>query len=172
MQSRYYQYSQTTFSSSFQQLPPAAPTLPQNANSLYECSDRATRMIPHSQFLILALPICAQSKWTTEYVRFVRILIDGVTSSSGKSEHQFWDNPCNQKSRQNLNEIKRDFSRNLRTFLEKIFSFTYQIMEYFVHVVSKLTCKPRRPVDILVRSLSPFPFSFLTSWLQTEIPKG
>ncbi len=32
MQSSYYQYSQTTFSSSFQQSPPAVHTLPQNAN--------------------------------------------------------------------------------------------------------------------------------------------
>ncbi len=27
-------------------------------------------------------------------MRFVRILIDCVTSPSGESEHQFWDNPC------------------------------------------------------------------------------
>ncbi len=34
MLSSYYQYSQTTFSSSFQQLPTATPTLPQNTNCL------------------------------------------------------------------------------------------------------------------------------------------
>ncbi len=27
-------------------------------------------------------------------MRFVRILIDGVTSSSGENKHQFWDNLC------------------------------------------------------------------------------
>ncbi len=31
---------------------------------------------------------------TTEYVRFVGIMIDGVTSPSGENEHLFWNNPC------------------------------------------------------------------------------
>ncbi len=36
----------------------------------------------------------SERKCTTEYVRFVGIPIDGVTSPPGDNEHQFWDNPC------------------------------------------------------------------------------
>ncbi len=37
------------------------------AYSLYECSDRATRMIHHSRFPILALPTGAQSEYETSF---------------------------------------------------------------------------------------------------------
>ncbi len=47
-----------------------------------------------SNYLLIYLVNCnLYSKCTTEQVHFVGIPIDGVVSSSGENEHQFWDNP-------------------------------------------------------------------------------
>ncbi len=36
----------------------------------------------------------ARSEWITEYMRYVGIPTDSITSPSRESEHQFWNNPC------------------------------------------------------------------------------
>ncbi len=60
-------------------------------------------------------------------MHFVGILIDGLTSPSGESKHQFWNNLCNLKKKKlKLTLIFKSLDFQLRT-LER-----YQIKNYGV----------------------------------------